>query len=283
MSASPLIDARELAGLLGQPDVRIIDCRFTLSEPDAGRRGYERAHIPGASYAHLDDDLAGDVTDTSGRHPLPAPAQFARTLGDWGVTPQTLVVAYDEGPGAVASRLWWLLGWVGHERRRVLDGGLAAWRQQGLPLDAGKDSRGTHGAPYPVDPDREREVDAAGVIAALQAGAAVLDARARERFIGLKEPIDAVAGHIPGALNHPFTENVGDDGCLLAPAELARRYRARLAHYPGKPIAMCGSGVTACHISLAMAVAGLPEPRLYVGSWSHWIRDAERPIASGAD
>ncbi|WP_405238700.1 sulfurtransferase [Lentisalinibacter orientalis] len=282
MSETPLIDPAELSALAANDRLCIVDCRFVLSEPDAGRRAYGEGHLPGAVYAHLDDDLAGPVTPLSGRHPLPDPDHFAALLGAWGIRPDTLVVAYDDASGALASRLWWMLGWVGHERRRVLDGGIDAWLAAGLALTVAEPS--PPGAPaYPVRPDPERVAGTAAVLEALAAGVPVLDARARDRFLGRQEPIDPVAGHIPGSLNHPFSANLADDGRFLPPAELAARLARLGVGEDGRAVSLCGSGVTACHTILAAAVAGLPEPRLYPGSWSEWIRDPERPVASGRD
>lgn len=282
MSDTPLIDPAELSGLAADGRLCVVDCRFVLSDPDAGRRAYGEGHLPGAVYAHLDNDLAGPVTPQSGRHPLPDPDDFAAVLGGWGIRPDTLVVAYDDASGALASRLWWMLGWAGHGPRRVLDGGIDAWRAAGLPLTTAEPSPPRVPA-YPVQPHRERVAGTGAVIEALSAGIAVIDARARERYLGRQEPIDPVAGHIPGSLNHPFSANLADEGRFLPAAELAARLARLGVGEDGNAIALCGSGVTACHIILAAAVAGLPEPRLYPGSWSEWIRDPERPVATGRD
>jgi len=282
MSESPLIDPAELAALAADERLRVVDCRFVLSDPDAGRRAYGEGHLPGAVYAHLDDDLAGPVTPLSGRHPLPDPDDFAAVLGGWGIDPDTLVVAYDDASGALASRLWWMLGWVGHGARRVLDGGIDAWRAAGLPLTTAEPSPPRAPA-YPVRPDPERVAGTAAVIEALAAGIPVVDARSPERFLGRHEPIDPVAGHIPGSLNHPFSANLDEDGGFLPARELAARLGSLGVGDDGNAVSLCGSGVTACHTILAAAVAGLPEPRLYPGSWSEWIRDPDRPVAAGRD
>lgn len=281
MSDTPLITASELAARAADGDVRVVDCRFVLSDPAAGGRAYAEGHLPQAIYAHLDDDLAGPVASHSGRHPLPDPAVFAARLGDWGITPDTLVVAYDDASGALAARLWWLLGWVGHGRRRVLDGGIDAWHEAGQALTTAVPAPPPAPA-YPVRPDAALVAETPAVIEALEAGIPVLDARARERFEGLREPIDPVAGHIPGSLNHPFSANLDERGRFLPPRELADRLRRLGIGEGARGVSLCGSGVTACHIILAAAVAGLPEPRLYPGSWSEWIRDPDRPVATGA-
>ena len=216
MSDTPLMTASELAARAADADVRVVDCRFVLSDPAAGRRAYAEGHLPQAIYAHLDDDLAGPVAAHTGRHPLPDPDAFAVRLGDWGITPDTLVVAYDDASGALAARLWWLLGWVGHGRRRVLDGGLDAWRAAGQALTTAVPSPPPAPA-YPVRPDTALVAETPAVIEALDAGIPVLDARARERFEGRREPIDPVAGHIPGSLNHPFSANLDERGIKWRP------------------------------------------------------------------
>jgi thiosulfate/3-mercaptopyruvate sulfurtransferase len=279
MTFGPLIDARAL----GRGECIVVDCRFTLTDPSAGRAAYERGHIPGARYANLDDDLSRHPSAGEGRHPLPDPERFAATLGRWGVEREDAVVAYDEGSGAVAARLWWLLGWVGHERRAVLDGGFAAWQAAGLALEQAEPE--VHPRRYEAGPPRRDGVVATEDIAAAQAaGGLLVDARAAPRYRGEQEPIDPKAGHVPGARNRPFSANVTPTGRFRPPAEL----RAELTELLGgrsadRLIAMCGSGVTACHLLLAMDVAGVPGGRLYAGSWSEWIRDPNRPIRTGAE
>ena len=283
MTLGPLVDAMDLARELGRADCIVVDCRFTLTDTSAGRAAYERGHIPGARYANLDDDLSRHPRAGEGRHPLPDRERFAATLGSWGIGRDTAVVAYDEGSGAIAARLWWLLGWVGHERRAVLDGGFAAWQQAGFPVEQSEPEvrarRYDSGAAR-----REGVVATADVAAAQAAGDLLVDVRAAPRYRGEQEPIDPKAGHVPGARNRPFSANVTQEGRFRRPAEL----RAELAELldgrtPDRLVAMCGSGVTACHLLLAMEVAGLPGGRLYAGSWSEWIRDPSRPIRTGAD
>ena len=283
MTTGSLIDARALALALGRSDCIVVDCRFTLTAPAAGRAAYERGHIPGARYAHLDDDLARRPRASEGRHPLPERDRFAATLGSWGIGRDDTVVAYDEGSGAIAARLWWLLGWVGHERRAVLDGGFAAWQDAGLPVEREQPKVGAR--PYEAHPPQNEGVVAtAGLAEAQAAGGLLVDARAAPRYRGEQEPIDPKAGHVPGARNRPFSANVTATGRFRPAAELRAELTDLLAgRGPEQLIAMCGSGVTACHLLLAMDVAGLPGGRLYAGSWSEWIRDAARPIRVGAE
>jgi thiosulfate/3-mercaptopyruvate sulfurtransferase len=282
MTFGPLIDAQALARELDLGRCIVVDCRFTLTDPPAGRAAYERGHIPGARYAHLDDDLARHPRSGEGRHPLPDRERFTALLGGWGIGRDDAVVAYDEGSGAIAARLWWLLGWVGHERRAVLDGGLAAWQAAGLPLEqAQPEARARR---YDARPPQRDGVVATKDLAADQAaGGLLVDARAAPRFRGEQEPIDPKAGHVPGARNRPFSANVTSTGRFRPPAELRAELTEMLdGRSPDRLIAMCGSGVTACHLLLAMDLAGLPGGRLYAGSWSEWIRDPARPIATGA-
>lgn len=277
---STLISAQDLAAHLNDPNWLAVDCRFDLAKPDAGEAAYRAAHIPGALYAHLDRDLSSALTPTSGRHPLPSPEQFAATLSRWGVTPSTQVVAYDADTGAVAARLWWMLRWVGHSAVAVLDGGLKAWLEAGLPTT--QEIRARTPSAFTARADRSRWVSSEELAQKLAEGWRLLDARAPERFAGKVEPIDPIAGHVPGAVNHPLTTNLGPDGRFLPPQELRARYERSQAGVPDEhTIAMCGSGVTACHLLLAMEAAGKSGARLYAGSWSEWIRDPSRGIAQG--
>ena len=269
---SPLVDADTLLARIDAPNLRLFDCRFSLSEPELGRRAYASGHLPHAVYAHLDDHLSGSITPASGRHPLPDPTRLADWLGRCGVDSETDVVAYDDMGGAFAVRLWWLLRWLGHHRAALLDGGLAAWQAAGGALSTE--------APQPVParltarPDDGLWITTDALAAALPAGTVlVIDARAPERYRGEVEPIDPVAGHIPGAINLPFSGNLGSDGCFLPPVELRRRFETALGGTPAARVAhSCGSGVNACHNLLAMELAGLTGSRLYAGSWSEWIR-----------
>lgn len=282
MPMYPLIDAEALSTCLEEPSWILVDCRFTLTDPPAGRSAWAAGHIPGARYADLDADLSSPIRPDSGRHPLPDPQHFAATLGRWGVTPHSTVIAYDAGNSAMAaSRLWWLLRWVGHGRVAVLDGGLAEWQRRGLPLSTEPVSAEDAGA-YPLQLSDELWLDAAAVQQALEAGDCLIDARAPARFSGEVEPVDPVAGHIPGAVNLPLEGNLDAAGCFLPPAVLRERFLTALAGRGAeRAIHSCGSGVTACHNLLAMEAAGLTGSRLYAGSWSEWIRDPNRPVTRG--
>jgi thiosulfate/3-mercaptopyruvate sulfurtransferase len=283
MSHRTLITAESLSGMLGDPRLRIFDCRFDLARPEAGLERYEDEHLPGATYADLNRDLSAPPTPATGRHPLPSPAAFEARLRAWGVNHDSLVVAYDDGNAMYAARLWWMLRWLGHAQVRVLDGGLRRWMQLGLPLD---ESVPAHAAGnFLAHPRPALAVDAARVLeASRDASFRILDARAPERYRGEVEPIDAVAGHVPGARNHPFTSSLGADGRFLSAAELRAAFLERLEGVPADhAIAMCGSGVTACHLLLAMERAGLAGGLLYAGSWSEWSRDPSRPVARGPE
>jgi thiosulfate/3-mercaptopyruvate sulfurtransferase len=281
MSTHTLIQAEALAERLRDSRLRIFDCRFDLARPESGRERYLDEHLPGAVYADLNRDLSAPATATSGRHPLPAPTTFEARLRAWGVNAGSFVVAYDDGNGAYAARLWWMLRWLGHDEVRVLDGGMRRWLALGLPLD--------EAVPVPASGDfvarlrPELTADAATVlVAARDATSRVIDVRAPERYRGEVEPIDAVAGHVPGARNHPFTASLDAQGRFLPPDELRRQLSASLDGVPAhRTIAMCGSGVTACHLLLALEHAGLSGARLYPGSWSEWSSDPARPIRTG--
>jgi thiosulfate/3-mercaptopyruvate sulfurtransferase len=277
------IEAVSLQALLGSPSLVILDCRFDLAAPNAGKQAYLRGHIPTARYIDLNRDLSGPVSPATGRHPLPQPEQLAAVLGHLGVSSGTQVIAYDELNGSFAARAWWLLRWLGHHRVAVLDGGLSAWLEVGGRLESGEPRAPARAATFVPRPDTAAVVTAAEVLAASRDPRRLLvDARAAERFAGSSEPIDPVAGHVPGAINHPFTANLREDGRFLAKPELVRRWGERLGSTaPGDVIAMCGSGVTACHDLLALELAGFPGAKLYAGSWSEWIRNPQRPIARG--
>jgi thiosulfate/3-mercaptopyruvate sulfurtransferase len=279
MAFSTLIEAAQLAAHLDDADWVIFDCRFDLGDTTKGRRDYDAGHIPGARYAHLDEDLAGPIVPGSGRHPLPDAEAFIAWLRRQGVSNDSQVVVYDEGAGAFASRLWWMLRhWLGHEATALLHGGLDAWQSSGLPTDT------QPARPLPGDlsalPDDSRLIDSNSLADALQAGdTCLIDARMPPRFKGEMEPLDPVAGHIPGAVNLPFAVNLVE-GRFNDPEELRQRYLAAMeGKDPAHTVCMCGSGVTACHDLLAMEIAGLPGGRLFVGSWSAWCSDPGRPVA----
>ena len=275
-----LVSIDALVARLGTADLRIFDCRFALTDPAAGEAAWQVSHIAGARYAHLDRDLSGAHAPDAGRHPWPSAEAFTAWLGREGVTPATQVVAYDAGDGAFAARLWWLLRSLGHREVAVLDGGFAAWTTAGLPTDT--DTPDVVAAPpYPGTFARDRLLDAAATAQRVAAGDLLVDARAGERFRGEVEPIDRVAGHVPGARNRPFAANLRD-GRFKPAAELAAEFAALLdGRPPSSVIAMCGSGVTACHHLLAMAHAGLDGAALFTGSWSGWIEEPARAVATG--
>lgn len=275
-----LIEPQALAALLCEPEVAVIDCRFDLPRPEWGMSAYAEAHIPGALYAHLDRDLSGPITPESGRHPLPDVETLSETFSRWGIDENVQVVAYDQSNGAYASRLWWLFRWLGHSHVAVLNGGFAAWQAEGLPHSNVQPTRGRRR--FTARPTQNSILSTQDVVAALGSDQMVLvDARAADRFAGKNETLDSVAGHVPGALNHPFAGNLDASGRFLSPDELRARWDQTLrGTNVENVVAMCGSGVTACHNLLALSVAGLPGARLYAGSWSEWIRDPGRPVDS---
>jgi thiosulfate/3-mercaptopyruvate sulfurtransferase len=283
MPFTALIDVDSLAALV-DPAV-LLDCRFDLSEPGAGRRAYAAGHIPRARYADLNLDLSSPVTPASGRHPLPRPDVLADFFAAAGIGDETQVIAYDDANGSFAARAWWLLRWLGHAPVAVLDGGFQGWVAAGGAVEVGEPPPAPGGAkpPFTVRLRPETVLTAVDVQRALEDPRRLLvDARAAERFAGTVEPLDRVAGHVPGAINHPFTANLREDGRFLPAGEQRLSWLARLrGTEPSDAILMCGSGVTACHNILAMTSAGLPGGKLYAGSWSEWIRDPERPVARG--
>jgi thiosulfate/3-mercaptopyruvate sulfurtransferase len=282
MSYTTLISVDKLRGLIDTSAVTLLDCRFDLANAHSGRNAYLQAHIPSAVYADLNRDLAQPMGVTSGRHPLPDRHVFAATLRRFGVENGTQVVAYDEASGAYAARAWWMLRWVGHAKTAVLDGGMRAWAAAGGALESGEQ----HHTPsnFVAHDSTVTWLTTSELETALQDLARkLIDARAPERYAGVTEPIDPVAGHVPGAINLPMMGNLRADGLFLSPGELRRRFTASLGDTaPAHIISMCGSGVTACHNLLALELAGLGGGALYAGSWSEWIRDPTRPIATGA-
>ncbi len=276
-----LIDTADLARRLNDPDWVIVDCRFSLADPDQGRRAYAAAHIPHAVYADLEQDLSAPaVPGQTGRHPLPAVTTLAERLGDWGVGPGVQVVAYDEADGSFAVRLWWLARWLGHRTVAVLDGGWRAWCADDRPVTAAP-PRPTPRVFTPApQPHLTATVD--DVQSARTHPRHLFDVRVAERFCGAREPIDPVAGHIPGAHNAPYPGNVDANGRFLPADALRARYARLLGDTPpGEAVFYCGSGISAAHAVLAVAHAGLGDTRLYPGSWSEWITDPARPVATG--
>ena len=277
-----IVSAGELAAVLGQPGLALVDCRHDLADPGAGEAAWRSGHLPRAGHAHLDRDLSDHRKPPSqGRHPLPDAADFNRTLARLGIRPGVQVVAYDAADGSMAAaRFWCLLRSMGHRRVAVLDGGVAAWRALGLPMDTTPPQ--TAPGHYDGSFDASHFATAQDVEARLaEASGWLLDARAPARFRGEAEPLDPVAGHIPGALNRPLSANL-QDGRMKSPALLRSGFRTLIGdRAPADVVMSCGSGVTACHNLLAMAHAGLEGARLYGGSWSGWVSDPARPVARG--
>lgn len=280
MTAKSTISARELNKLLKDKHALILDCRFDLTDVDYGQRSWQQGHIPGAMYVDLERALSAPVTEATGRHPLPQPADFKQSLKQWGLRPDSRVIAYDDGAGMFAARLWWLLRWLGHTNVRVLDGGWAAWQAAGLDVSTEADFTTDPAADYidSLQPDNSLLIDADTLMDKLQVNMPPLwDARDPQRFAGAVEPIDKKAGHIPGAENVFFMQNL-DNGHFLPADQLKQRFDQLLAGRSAQSVIhMCGSGVTACQNQLAMAIAGLPTGKLYAGSWSEWIIDPARP------
>jgi thiosulfate/3-mercaptopyruvate sulfurtransferase len=277
-----LVSAEELVASLGQPGLAIIDARTVLADPVQGERDYAAGHLPGAVYAHLDRDLSDHSRAGHGRHPLPDAADFCRWLELWGITPAHQVVVYDARDGSMAAaRAWFMLRLLGHEYAAVLDGGYARW--MALHLATSRESVRPSASDYVAHYDASRLADADELLHPERADAPLLvDARAAERFRGEVEPLDRVAGHVPGAVNRPLARNLQPDGRFRPASELAAEYRDLAGRRdPSQVVMMCGSGVTACHNLLAMEHAGLRGARLYADSWSGWISDPARPVAKG--
>ncbi|MHB1543979.1 MAG: sulfurtransferase [Gammaproteobacteria bacterium] len=278
-----LLCADELQDRLEDPTHILFDCRFRLQDPAWGQRVWAEAHLPGARHADLERALSGPVSPVSGRHPLPDPAVFARWLADQGVDRDTTLVAYDETSGPFATRLWWLARWIGLRKVAVLDGGIQAWRAQG-GLVNGEMPVFKPGDLTPAPDDRlwisTKRVE--GIVAGVDRGT-ILDARHATRYLGQEEPIDRVAGHIPGAVNLCYLDTLTPGGTFKSPAELHRSFAACLGDCPPEHVIhSCGSGVTACHTLFAMELAGLSGSRLYAGSYSEWIRDGKHRVETGA-
>jgi thiosulfate/3-mercaptopyruvate sulfurtransferase len=278
---STLITTVELARHLGDAALVIVDVRHDLKDPDRyGEKAYATSHVAGALFVHLDRDLSAPTTGRNGRHPLPTPEAAAAVFGRLGIDATKQVVAYDQGDGVYASRLWWMLRWLGHDRVAVLDGGFAKWQREGRPVSAEPHlAKPVTFVPAKVRPT----VNATGVAASLpRHDLVLLDARAAERYRGDAEPLDAAAGHIPGALNRPYARNLATDGTFRSPHDLRSEFDAMLhGRNADDVVHYCGSGVSACHNVLAMAIAGYPVTRLYPGSWSEWSSDPKRPMAKG--
>lgn len=280
MTHSTLVSAAELHRHLNHPDWLVFDCRFSLGDVEAGATAYRKGHIPGARYVHLNQDLSSPVASYTGRHPLPNFSLLAAKLGRWGAGNQSQIIVYDDAGGAFAGRLWWLLRCMGHDRVAVLDGAYSSWLKQGFPVT-------THLPTVKPGIFRSYLNDqnwlGADLVCDRLAAKKIklIDARTPERFQGKQEPIDPVAGHIPGALNRPFQRNLDKYGLFLPAERLRREFIELLGNTPAeRTVHMCGSGVTACHNLLAMEHAGLSGSKLYAGSWSEWITDKNRGIAT---
>jgi thiosulfate/3-mercaptopyruvate sulfurtransferase len=281
MAFATLIATDELAARLDAPGLVVLDVRHDLARPDWGEAQYRAGHVPGARFVHLDRDLSAPPTGRNGRHPLPTPEAAARMFGALGIDGGTQVVAYDQGNGVYAARAWWMLRWLGHEAVAVLDGGFARWTAEGRPVTTALPAVRA----ATLEPSVQPTVAAEGVRASLARRSLLLvDARAPERFRGETEPLDPVAGHIPGARNRPAGANVNGDGTFKSPEELRAGFEALLRGRSAADVVhYCGSGVTACHNALAMTIAGLGLARVYPGSWSEWVADPTRPVESGAE
>jgi thiosulfate/3-mercaptopyruvate sulfurtransferase len=269
----PLVTVAWLAEHLHDADLVIVDCRFDLSQPDAGRHAYAEGHLPGAVYFDLDEDLSAPAAAHGGRHPLPEPQVLAQKLGAAGIKPGAQVVVYDNG-GQYAARCWWLLRWLGHDDVTLLDGGFQVWQAAGHPVtDAPSQPEACTFVPHP----RSDMTALMTEVRTRPDDVVVVDARAAERFAGQASSLDTKAGHIPGAVNRPWQESLNPDGTWRTPVELAARFKA--LPDPGQQIHSCGSGVTACANLLAMEIAGLGGARLYPGSWTDWCSYDDNPVA----
>jgi thiosulfate/3-mercaptopyruvate sulfurtransferase len=273
-----LIDPATLAAHLQDPDWVVIDCRFDLTNPSKGESDYEQGHIPGARYAHLDRDLSGAKSGTSGRHPLPAPEALVERFGALGIGPHCQVVGYDADTGMYASRLWWMLRWMGHDSVAVLDGGLSRWQREGHPVRAGRES--PVAAAFTGAPRQGWSLSAAEVLSTLDDPSTLLvDSRSNERYHGVGETLDPVAGHIPGAANYFFQQNLTPEKTFKSPGQLRELWAPVLgSRDPKEVVVYCGSGVSACHNLLALEHAGVSGVRIFPGSWSEWVADPKRPV-----
>ncbi|MFT3819213.1 MAG: sulfurtransferase [Rubrivivax sp.] len=287
MTYTTLIQAAELDALRqrgGNAKLAVFDCSFDLANPAAGRTTYAAGHVPGARYLHLDDDLSAPKTGRNGRHPLPAREAFAERLAALGVDADSQVVVYDGNGGMYAARAWWMLRWAGHAAVALLDGGIAAWRAAGLPVDSSEASPPAARGSFALQPSLVPTVDRETLLADLpQPTRLLIDARAADRFRGENETLDPVGGHIPGARNRVFRDNLGADGRFKSAAQLRAEFDAVTGGRPASELVnSCGSGVTACHNLLALEVAGLGGAALYPGSWSEWCAWPGAPVATGS-
>lgn len=281
MGYTSLVSVKDTFEHIDDPGWRMIDCRFDLKDPSVGLQKYLAGHIPDAIYADLDKDLSSPVTFTSGRHPLPDIEAISRKLGSWGVAVDTQVVVYDDAYGSYAARLWWILRWLGHQNVAVLDGGINHWLQSDLPLTTEIPS--ITPTKFVAKTNHDLVMDTKAMETVIDSPElTIVDVRDPERFQGIQEPVDKIAGHIPGAINIPWKTNLDETGLFLKPSQLAMQYEAILEK-PGSEnlVFMCGSGVTACHGLLALSALGHDDAKLYAGSWSEWIQNPDHPVASG--
>lgn len=276
-----MISAQELKTIIDNDNVRVFDCRFSLKDPQGGINKFRAGHLPNAQHADMDTQLSAPMTPSSGRHPLPEPDVFLQQIKEWGINNDTQVIAYDDMSGAFAARLWWMMRWCGHDKVAVLDGGMDKWTDAGFTLSEQQITpklgqfNGQANMDWCVDIDTVARELAARTIT-------LIDARAADRYTAKDQTTDPVPGHIPGACNLPFGGNLSADGTMAAPQVIRARFEQAIQDQPfNNVVNMCGSGVTACHNLLAQAVAGLPPMKLFVGSWSQWIRDESRPVATG--
>ena len=281
MAFTTLISTAALALFMDDPAFAIVDCRYKLDDGSWGEREHASAHIPGAVYADLGRDLSGPKSGTNGRHPLPDPHALAQFFGRLGIASGLQVVAYDQNNGMYASRLWWLLRWLGHDAAAVLDGGLAKWMAEGRPTGSGAERREPRA--FSGSPRAGMAIDLDAVASRIgSSDMRLVDARAPERYRGETEPIDKTPGHIPGAANHFFQWNLDEHGLFQSPEHLRARFKESFGDVPsGQIVCYCGSGVTACHNLLALEHAGLKGAKLYAGSWSEWSSDPRRPVEKG--
>lgn len=281
MTYQTIISVEDLNSNLNNGGWVIFDCRFLLKDPEGGLKLFNKSHIPSAQFADMDKDLASAMTPTSGRHPLPDPSELIKKLQSWGVNNSSQVICYDDMSGAFAARMWWLLKWLGHNDVAVLDGGIDKWAESGLELEIDVQQRSM--GSFVGEANDNMWVNIEFIQTQLQENKInLLDARSGDRFTAKDTKTDPVPGHVPGAISFPFAGNLSKQGLFLSPEELQKRFASMLSNSENKEVInMCGSGVTACHNLLAMSVAGLPMTRLFVGSWSEWIKDESRSVVTG--
>jgi len=281
MKQQILFSPSELHSALKSKACIVFDCRFVLSDPGSGYKDYLEAHIPGAVYAHLDNDLSSPVSNSSGRHPLPDADKFAAFLAHSGWQPGIRLVAYDNAGGSIAARLWWLMKYFGHDCAALLDGGISSWQSAGYELQSGIVTVKPE-VPVSFSPRGELVVSTLEILEGLgEEGTLLVDVRDTNRYRGEVEPIDTVAGHIPGSVNYPYQLNLSPDGRFKSATEACEGLCTLSEDHQAKGLVyMCGSGVTACHTIFSAELAGLKNSKLYAGSWSEWIRNPSRPIVS---